>query len=133
MKKLIHTLWIVLATAGALYADNFSKGVADYEAQSYPAAAENFESAAEADETSAARHNLALSQYQAGKKGEAAWQLERAIRLQPFNAEYRYKIEALRESIGLLPRAPRWYELFAQALTLSQWTFVVLGLSLIHI
>ena len=122
-KLLLISLLLGCANAHA-QSGNFETGLSKYESKDYAAAVQSFEAAIGEKETAAARHNLALSYYQVERKAESAWQLERAMRLDPFNTEYRYKMEALREDLGLLPKKPNWYSLSAQALSLTQWVLV---------
>ncbi|MGB0416022.1 MAG: SH3 domain-containing protein [Coraliomargarita sp.] len=107
--------------------DSFSRGLKAYEAGNFSSAAEHFQSSVEDSETSAARHNLALSLFQSGKQAEAAWQLERAIRIEPFKDEFRFKSEALREHLGLMPQRPSWHQLFAETCTRSQWAWIAIA------
>lgn len=131
MSTLIRTILLcsLLSTTLCIQASTFSQGLEAYEAGNYAAANAHFQASLAEEETAATRHNLALSAFQAGRKAEAAWQIERAIRIEPFQDEYRFKSEALREHLGLIPQRPRWYQLFAQALPLGQWALLaVLGL-----
>jgi tetratricopeptide (TPR) repeat protein len=105
-------------------ADAFSQAIAAYEDSDYTAAIELFESDVATTETAAARHNLALSYFQNANPAEAAWQIERAIKLAPLNTEYRYKLGALRQQIGLFDSRPDWYIVGAQFLTTKAWIAV---------
>lgn len=107
-----------------LHADTFKEAVTAYEKAEYKSAIEGFETTLAANETAAARHNLALSHFQNGNPAEAAWQIERAIRIAPLNAEYRYKLGALRQQMGLFESRPKWYSLGAQFLPTPVWVVV---------
>lgn len=114
---------LVFTTAGT--ADSFNDGLEAYSAENYTSAVSKFEAALNESETAAARHNLALSYYQLEQPAEAAWQIERALVLEPHNREYRYKLDALRQELGLFASSANWFKLTAQSLTLQQW--VLLG------
>ena len=118
---LIKLLLISLGFSSALLADKFTEGLAAYSESNYKAAATAFETSLDEHETAAARHNLALSYYKLEQPAEAAWQIERALVLEPNNREYRYKLDALRQQLGLFASSANWFKLAAQALTLQQW------------
>ena len=105
----------------ALHADSFQSGIEAYQTGEYATAKTHFSAAVEANETAAARHNLALSHVQLDAPAEAVWQLERAQLLAPFNSEYRYKLAALRQQLGLAPGTPPWYALATEVLPSRKW------------
>ena len=115
---------VLIATMPTMHADTFQSGIEAYQNAEYETANAQFTAALESNETAAARHNLALSHFQLGAPAEAVWQLERAQLLAPFNADYRYKLAALRQQLGLLPGAPKWYALAAEALPTKAWLMV---------
>lgn len=112
---------LTLGTAISTYADAFTDGLSAYEKGEYASATQHFETAITDGETAAARHNLALSHFQLGQPAEAAWQIERALRLDPINAEYHYKLGALRQQVGLFESRPKWHVLGAQLLSTTTW------------
>lgn len=114
----------LLALSHTLWADDFQNGLKAYESGDFTAAAQSFEKAAGTGETAAARHNLALSAYQSGQPAEAVWQLERALRIEPRNKEYRFKLGALRQQLGLPPGPPSWPEAAASTLPAPQWAWL---------
>ncbi|WP_269525073.1 SH3 domain-containing protein [Coraliomargarita parva] len=119
--KYLPALIAFLTCLASLSASNFSEGTAAYEAGDYAGAQSQFEAALVQEETAAGHHNLALSLYQQAQPAEAAWQLERALQLTPYQPEYHFKLAALREQLGLLGTETRWYELAGRALTLNSW------------
>ncbi len=110
----------------ALQAD-FETGLRAYENGEYTTAIEAFERALEIEETAAARHNLALAQLQNEQLGEAIWNLEQAIALDPGNDTYRFKRDTLREQAGLSPYKPNWRERLTQTIppNTSAWTLAI--------
>ena len=102
-------------------ADEFQAGLRAYEEGNYEAAVEAFNQAVEVKETAAARHNLALSAYQSDLPAEAVWQLERALRIEPANKEYQFKLSALRQQLGLSSGQRTWLEKAAYAMRAKQW------------
>ena len=124
MKRALHLLLALLAFTVSLNADPFTDALSAYEKGEYEAAVDQFERAAIENETAAARHNLALSHFQLGQPAEAAWQIERALRIAPLNREYHYKLGALRQQIGLFESAPNWYTLGAQLLPTTAWILI---------
>lgn len=103
------------------WTDDFQDGLKAYETGNYDAASESFEKTAHLNETAAARHNLALSAYQSGQLANAVWQLERALRIEPHNKEYRFKLSSLRQQIGLPHGQPSWPNVAANTLSVPQW------------
>lgn len=112
---------LTFMTAVLAMADPFSEAIICYEKEEFSSALKHFEAAIANQETAAARHNLALTHFQLGQPALAAWQIERAARIAPFNAEYQYKLGALRNQLGLFDNQAKWYQLVAEALSLSKW------------
>lgn len=115
---------LMLTLGSSLHADAFSDGLEAYEQGEYPAALEYFGTSIAEKETAAARHNLALTYFQLGQPAQAAWQIERSLRLDPINTEYRYKLGALRQQLGLFDNEPEWHEIGALALTSTVWVVI---------
>lgn len=125
MNRLL-TLTLVSLTlfAQALKADSFSDGVTAYEKSDFDLAITHFKQDITENETAAARHNMALSHFQLGQPAEAAWQVERALRLDPLKKEYHYKLGALRQQLGLYESPPTWYVIGAQFLRTKAWIVI---------
>jgi len=102
----------------------FQSGIAAYQNAEYGIAKTQFAAALALNETAAARHNLGLAHIQLGAPAEAVWQLERAQLLEPFNADYRYKLEAVRQELGLFAGSPKWYVLASAALQTKTWVII---------
>lgn len=128
--KMLHSLptllsvILLICVPSGIRANPFQKGLDAYEAGQYPKATSYFEDDLETLETATGRHNLALCAYQSERPAEAVWQLERAMRIDPFNSEYRFKLNTIREQIGLLPHHSPWYGLILQALSPMQWSLI---------
>jgi tetratricopeptide (TPR) repeat protein len=122
-KAVIHRIMALalLFFSPSIQADDFKKGLRAYEEGRYEAAAQSFEKILELGETAAVRHNLALSAYQSDLPAEAIWQLERALRIEPTNKEYQFKLGALRQQLGLSSGQPTWIESAARSLRAKQW------------
>ena len=99
----------------------FQSGIEAYQNTEYKTAKAQFTAALELDETAAARHNLGLAHFKLNAPAEAVWQLERAQLLEPFNAGYRYKLEAVRQELGLFAGSAKWYTLASAALPTKTW------------
>ena len=120
----LRALLCVLAIAvgiPALHADAFQAGIEAYHNGEYATAQAQFRAAVQAHETAAARHNLGLSHIQLDAPAAAVWQLERAQLLAPFNSEYRFKLAALRQQLGLSAGTPPWYAQAAELLPSRAW------------
>lgn len=130
MGKLRISLALLILTCFALplQADDFSTGLEAYEAGQFAEATEAFQRSLEQGETAALRHNLALSLYQQGRPSDAVWQLERALKIQPFNQSYHFKLGALRQQMGLFETTIPWWLSAAQILSFGVWVWVA-GLS----
>lgn len=117
---------ILLFLSGCLFASDENKisGLEAYETGHYDKAIAAFSDQIEAGETAAARHNLALAYYQSGSVGEAVWQLERALRLAPFNEAYHFKRAALREELGLPDLNHDWATTYQHLLSPSGWVLL---------
>jgi hypothetical protein len=120
------SLFYIIATVTAFAttsapATPFQSGIEAYQNAEYKTAKAQFVDALELDETAAARHNLGLAHFQLNAPAEAVWQLERAQLLEPFNAGYRYKLEAVRQELGLFAGSAKWYTLASAALPTKTW------------
>ena len=111
----------LLLFSSLIQADDFQAGLKAYEEGRYDVATQSFEKALELGETAAIRHNLALCAYQSDLSAEAVWQLERALRIEPTNKEYQFKLGALRQQLGLSSGQATWIEAAARALRAKQW------------
>ena len=127
MSSFYRTLALYSLTAIAAFAATsepaspFQSGIEAYQNAEYGIAKAQFTAALELDETAAARHNLGLAHFQLGAPAEAVWHLERAQLLEPFNAGYRYKLEAVRQELGLFAGSAKWYTLASAALPTKTW------------
>lgn len=111
-------------TSLSLHAGDFQSGIEAYQNAEYTEAADAFESALASEPSAAAHHNLALSYFQLGEPAKAARELERAVRLDPLNESYLFKLGALRQQLGLYePPATRWLGA-ARLLPQSTWIWI---------
>jgi tetratricopeptide (TPR) repeat protein len=117
-----------LPATAPLTGDPFEEGIEAYQESEYDQAARSFEEAVAKEESGAARHNLALAYLQKGEPGEAVWQMERALQLEPTNEQYHFKLGALRQQLGLNAARPKWHLLAAQVISTQTW-IVLLCLS----
>ena len=120
----ILLLYFVTTIAALATSPSFEQGIESYQNNEYDSAQAQFTSAIEDDETAAAQHNLALTYLQLGSPALAIWHLERAQLLAPLNADYRFKLEAVRQQIGLFAGAPKWYTLASQSLPTNVWLII---------
>lgn len=107
-----------------LQADEFQSGIEAYHESQYTESTAAFERSLESSESAATHHNLALSLYQQGQTAAAVWQLERALRLEPLNEAYLFKLGALRQKLGLYESPTTWWQSAANMLTKSTWTWI---------
>lgn len=122
MRSLVFLFATLLATLlPAQTSADFDAGVAAYEQGDYAAAIAAFTADLTTGETAATRHNLALAHYQMGQPAEAVWQLERALRLAPYDENYHFKRALLRQQLGLPANEPDRWQLFSRFLSPAQW------------
>ena len=107
-----------------LQADEFQLGLEAYHESQYTEAIEAFERSLESSESAATHHNLALSLYQQGQTAAAVWQVERALRLEPHNEAYLFKLGALRHKLGLYKNPTTWWQSAANMLTKNTWIWI---------
>ncbi len=121
---LSYIVLLFSAIAGTLRADDFEAGIEAYHESKYTEAIQAFEQSIARAENAATRHNLALSYYQNKQAAEAAWQIERAVRLDPLNKNYLYKLGAIRQQLGLYEPPVQWWHSASQALTRGTWIWI---------
>jgi tetratricopeptide (TPR) repeat protein len=120
-----HLFILILSVCTLTASDFFQAGVDAYHESEYEKAVEAFKKASAAQETGAAHHNLALALLQQNRAGEAVWQMERALQLEPTNEQYHYKLGAIRQQLGLNMSRPKWYELAARAISTQAWIILL--------
>lgn len=119
---LVALLWSLCSTP--LQADDFSTGIDAYHGERYTEAEAAFERSLEHEETAAVRHNLALSLYRQERFAEALWQLERALRIDPLNQGYRFKLGALRQQMGLTRQPDASWVIASSAFSFGTWVWL---------
>ncbi|MEE2987985.1 MAG: tetratricopeptide repeat protein [Verrucomicrobiota bacterium] len=112
------------ALPSPIKADDFQSGIDAYHKSKYIEAIEAFERSLESSQNAAAHHNLALSLYQLGQSAAAVWQLERALRLEPLDKTYIFKLGALRQMLGLYDTPTDWWQSAANMLTKNTWIWM---------
>ncbi len=112
---------IIALAASSETTSHFQSGIESYQNSEYEIAKTQFTVALELEKTAAAHHNLGLVYFKLNAPAEAVWQLERAQLLEPFNADYRYKLETVRQELGLFAGSAKWYTLASAALPSKTW------------
>ena len=105
-------------------ADDFQSGLDAYHEAKYAEATAAFDRSLESSENAATHHNLALSLYKQGKTAAAVWQLERALRLAPLNKTYIFKLDVLRQILGLYETPIDWWQSAANILARKNWIWI---------
>ena len=117
-------LLTALTSFASLHASDFQSGIEAYQNSEYTEAVSAFESALASEPSAAAHHNLGLSYFQLGESAKAAWELERAVRLDPLNESYLFKLGALRQQLGLYELPAEWWQSAARLLSQSAWILI---------
>ena len=112
------------ALLSPIQADDFQSGLDAYHESKYAEATAAFDRSLESSENAASHHNLALSLYKQGKTAAAVWQLERALRLAPLNKTYIFKLDALRQILGLYETPIAWWHSAANILARKIWIWI---------
>ena len=119
---LITALIALTATANV---DNFNAGITAYEKSDLEGALKQFQAALITSGYAATHHNLALTYLKLEKPADAILQMERALRLDPRNENYYYKLKAMREQLGLFTTPPKWYQSATRLLLIDQWIILI--------
>ena len=106
-------------------ADNFRAGITAYENGDAEEALKQFQTALISMEDSATHHNLALTYLKLEQPANAVWQMERALRLDPRNEDYNYKLKVMREQLGLVTAPIIWHHKIARLLAIDQWIILL--------
>ena len=117
-------LMLFSALPSPVQADDFQSGLDAYHEAKYAEATAAFDRSLESSENAATHHNLALSLYKQGKTAAAVWQLERALRLAPLNKTYIFKLDALRQILGLYETPIAWWQSAANILARKIWIWI---------
>ena len=127
MKALSYIFFVFIIAkltffSSALYADSFLQGITAYELENYELALIEFEAAVKDSPSAAAHHNLGLTYLKLNNLPDAIWQIETALRLDPHNNHYAFKLTTLREQrLGIFGEPVPKYLKFAQLLEINQW------------
>ena len=89
MKALLYIFFLSIVAkltffTTALHADSFSQGITAYESENYELALIEFEAAVKESPSAAAYHNLGLTYLKLSQLPDAIWQIETALRLDPY-------------------------------------------------
>lgn len=123
VRALLYLVGSVLSFV-PLQASDFDTGIEAYQNSEYAEAASAFESAITSEPSAAAHHNLALSYFQMGDPAKAIRELERAVRLDPLNDSYLFKLGALRQRLGLYELPATWWLSAARLLPQDSWIWI---------
>lgn len=121
MTSFILKVLFVSGVLNILSAHPFDAGIEAYHESNYEQAITHFEATLSEGESATVRHNLALSYFLIERPGEAIWQLQRATRLAPFNTDYRFKLNAFREELGLRKSSVSGWSSVIRMLPLNTW------------
>ena len=114
--------FVILAMLGDARADAFANGNTEYAAGRFAEAAEQYQTAIAAGETSAAVfYNLGNAWYRAGDMGRAILNYERALALEPRHPEAAANIRLAREKARSLELRKNWWETFASRATTTHY------------
>ena len=106
-------------------ADHFRAGITAYEKGEHDEALKQFQAALITTEDAATHHNLALTFLKLEQPADAIWQMERALRLDPHNESYNYKLRTMREQLGLFTVPTKWHQNAARLLLIDQWIMLL--------
>ena len=106
-------------------ADHFSAGISTYEKGEHEKALMQFQAALITMEDAATHHNLALTYLKLEQPAYAIWQMECAVRLDPRNESYNYKLSTMREQLGLFTAPMEWYQIATRLLLMDQWIILL--------
>jgi len=123
--SLFLSILVLIAFTKTADADHFSAGITAYEKGDPEEALMQFQAALVTNENAATLHNLALTYLKLEQPTDAIWQMERAVRLDPRNKNYNYKLKAMREQLGLFTAPTKWYENISQLLPIDQWIILI--------
>lgn len=106
----------------------FAKANADYAAGRFPAAIAAYESLAHSGQWNAALfYDLGNAYFRNGDSGRAILNYERALALDPGQAEARANLQLVRDRARALELAPGWMETHLNFLTRDQYAWIAAG------
>lgn len=122
MKRLLAFLFLVFVAAADVQADGFATGNAEYAAGRFKEAAEHYESAVAAGETSSGLfYNLGNAYYRLGGYGRAILNYERALALDPRHPEATANLRLARDKARALELRRSWWENIAGRATATHY------------
>jgi tetratricopeptide (TPR) repeat protein len=90
----------------------------------YASAVETYESLQKTGYSAALSFNLANAYYREGKVGNAVLNYERAIWLNPHDADAKANLKFVRRNAGLFEPSLPWWKWYVQFLSLNQWAWL---------
>jgi tetratricopeptide (TPR) repeat protein len=110
------------------YADTFEKGNRAYAAGKYDEALSWYEKAEkEKGVSTALLYNQGNTYYHKKEIGKCILSYERALLLEPQNADIRANLNIAQKDYGLYDPPPPWWQKAVAAMSLSQWTWLASG------
>lgn len=128
MKRAIIASLFLLFTSLPLQATSseelFAQANASFLEGKYAAAVTGYESLQKSGYSSSLSFNLANAYYREGKIGNAVLNYERALWLDPNNADAKTNLKFVRRNSGLFDPNFPWWKWYVQFLSLNQWTWL---------
>ena len=120
-------IWLASIAAGHSQTNRFAAGVVAYEARDFALAAQLFREELKHSPSAEAWRNLGLSEWQQEPDGAGILAWERALWLNPFDAEAAASLRFARQSAQLGEFPLRWWETFSTLLPARVWAWLAAG------
>jgi tetratricopeptide (TPR) repeat protein len=127
IRLLVGLIWLVSFAEGHSQINFFEKGLAAYEARDFAGASKWFNEAVKQTPSAEAWRNLGNAQWQGELPGPAILAWERALWINPMDADAAASLRFARQSVPAGEMPLRWWEAFSTWLPANAWAWSAAG------
>lgn len=120
-------LWLAAVFPARSATNSFARGLAAYEAHDFTGAIQAFKDETQRAPSAEAWHNLGNAEWQGGHPGPAILAWERALWINPRDAEAAASLRFGRQAAPLGELPLRWWETYSTWLPMNAWAWLAAG------
>ena len=120
-------IWLAFASAARGETNDFERACSAYDTRDFAGAAQLFGDEIKRAPSAEAWRNLGNAKWQAGHPGPAILAWERALWINPYDADAAASLRFARQSAQLAELPLRWWETFSTCLPANAWAWLAVG------